>query len=105
MCDVSVCCGCVCDECVWCVCARGQAALEVKDSKIVDELINNLLQVSYQGLNVKLKKVCSHMEITCDVHVIIMSCVTMAIIWLLICYYNNFACCIVIDVMSLLSCV
>ena len=35
-----------------------QAALEVKDVKIADELINNLLQVSYIGLNARLKKVC-----------------------------------------------
>ena len=34
-----------------------QAALEVKDIKIADELIQNILQVSYQGLSVKIKKV------------------------------------------------
>ena len=34
-----------------------QAALEVQDTKIADELINNILQVSYQGLSTKLKKV------------------------------------------------
>ena len=42
---------------VWCVV---QAALEVRDMNIVDDLISNLLQVSYQGLNVKLKKVHSY---------------------------------------------
>ena len=34
-----------------------QAALEVHDTKIADELINNILQISYQGLSTKLKKV------------------------------------------------
>ena len=37
--------------------ATTQAALEVQDTKIADELINNILQVSYQGLSTKLKKV------------------------------------------------
>ena len=37
--------------------ATTQAALEVQDTKIADELINNILQVSYQGLSAKLKKV------------------------------------------------
>jgi len=33
-----------------------KAALEVQDTKIADELINNILQISYQGLSTKLKK-------------------------------------------------
>lgn len=37
--------------------ATMQAALEVQDTKIADELINNILQISYQGLSTKLKKV------------------------------------------------
>ena len=36
---------------------HGQAALEVGDTKIADELINNILQTTYQGLSSKLKKV------------------------------------------------
>ena len=39
---------------------HGQAALEVRDTKIADELINNILQITYQGLSSKLKKV-SHL--------------------------------------------
>ena len=38
-----------------------QAALEVRDTKIADELIQNILQVSYQGLSAKLKKVRVHL--------------------------------------------
>ena len=34
-----------------------QAALEVRDKRIADELISNILQVSYQGLSARLKKV------------------------------------------------
>ena len=42
--------------------ATAQAALEVQDTKIADELINNILQVSYQGLSAKLKKVSTQRE-------------------------------------------
>ena len=41
-----------CYNCVWV-----QAALEVRDTKIADELINNILQITYQSLSSKLKKV------------------------------------------------
>ncbi len=34
-----------------------QAALEVRDVKIADDLISNILQISYQGLSSRLKKV------------------------------------------------
>ena len=36
---------------------HSQAALSVTDDKIADELINNILQVSYHGLSSRLKKV------------------------------------------------
>ena len=44
-----------------------QAALEVKDIKIAEELINNILQVSYQGLSAKIKKVGG----ACDGHMMV----------------------------------
>ena len=37
--------------------ANTQAAVEVQDTKVADELINTILHVSYQGLSTKLKKV------------------------------------------------
>ena len=38
-----------------------QAALEVQDTEVADKLIDNILQVSYQGLSTKLKKVGMYM--------------------------------------------
>jgi len=40
-----------------------QAALSVKDDKIADELIHNILQVNYHGLNARLKKVGSYFPV------------------------------------------